>query len=183
MCTYFLHLIHSPTPFPVPPHTLIPTPLLSPLTCLPPVPVPILQFLFLPPVLPSYSPIFYKKKEKITLLLAWDKGSYVEFPCDISMYICIITTTVFSPLILFIHPYSLSSGGFSWLYFYFHSYRKNTSTIFNFLVSFFYPTPFICDPPLVCTVFHSITAFVLGQFSTYEREHVPFGLLTLANFT
>jgi hypothetical protein len=36
--------------------------------------------------------------------------------------------------------------------------------------------------PLVWLVFHNISAFVLGLYSTYERKHVAFGVLDLANF-
>jgi hypothetical protein len=32
-------------------------------------------------------------------------------------------------------------------------------------------------------MFHNIAAFILGLYSTYERELVAFGLLILANFT
>jgi hypothetical protein len=55
--------------------------------------------------------------------------------------------------------------------------------IFISLVSFFYPPPIICEPPLAWPVFHNIAAFVLSLYSTYEREHATFGLLSLANFT
>jgi hypothetical protein len=52
-----------------------------------------------------------------------------------------------------------------------------------FLVSFSYSTPPVRDFPVVWTVFHNIAAFVLGVYSTYEREHAAFGFLSLANFT
>jgi hypothetical protein len=67
--------------------------------------------------------------------------------------------------------------------FYINPCILSISTIFKFLVSFFYPTPLVHDLPLVCPVFHIIAAFVLGLYSTYDREHVSFGLLSLANFT
>jgi hypothetical protein len=51
------------------------------------------------------------------------------------------------------------------------------------VLSFFYTTPPICDLPLVWLVFCNIASFVLGLYSTCEREHVAFGLLSLANFT
>jgi hypothetical protein len=54
--------------------------------------------------------------------------------------------------------------------------------MFNFLVSFFYPAHPVYDFPLVWPVFHNIVVFVLGLHSTYETEHVDFGLLSLANF-
>jgi hypothetical protein len=53
----------------------------------------------------------------------------------------------------------------------------------KFSVSFFYPTPSMHDLPSVWPVFHNIAAFVLGLYSTYEREHVAFGLLNQAKFT
>jgi hypothetical protein len=66
---------------------------------------------------------------------------------------------------------------------YIHSCIESMSTIFKFLVSFFSPTPPVHDLPLVQPVFHQIAVFVLGLYATYEREHVTFGLLSLANFT
>jgi hypothetical protein len=44
-------------------------------------------------------------------------------------------------------------------------------------------TPFVCDVPIVWAVFHNIDTFVLALYSTNEREHMTFGLLSLANFT
>jgi hypothetical protein len=69
------------------------------------------------------------------------------------------------------------------LKFYIHSCIKNTSTIFTLLTSFFYVPPLICDILLARPVSHNIGEFVLGQYSTFERKHVSFGLLNLANFT
>jgi hypothetical protein len=71
MCTQYLHYIHPPTPFPhLLPALLVPT---SPQAGL-----------FLPPC----SPIFEKKeKNDIFICLRW---LHKEFPCDISMYICIV---------------------------------------------------------------------------------------------
>jgi hypothetical protein len=57
------------------------------------------------------------------------------------------------------------------------------STVFNFLVSFFYPTPPVCYIPLVWPLLHNSAVFVLGLYSTYGTEHVAFGLLSLANLT
>jgi hypothetical protein len=38
----------------------------------------------------------------------------------------------------------------------------------------------MCDPPhLVWPVFPHIAAFVLGLYSTFEKENVAFGLLSL----
>jgi hypothetical protein len=54
---------------------------------------------------------------------------------------------------------------------------------FAFLISSFYPSSLICDLPLVWPVFHNIAVSVLGLYSTYETEHVAFGLLSLDNFT
>jgi hypothetical protein len=68
-------------------------------------------------------------------------------------------------------------------YFYIHSYIESIWSILKFLVSFFYPTPPMCDLSLVWPVFHSIAVFVLGLYSTYEGEHAAFGLLSLTNFT
>jgi hypothetical protein len=61
-------------------------------------------------------------------------------------------------------------GHFSTQEFYIYSYRESMTTIFIFLVSFFHPTPPMCDLPLVCPVFHNIAVFILGLYSTYERE-------------
>jgi hypothetical protein len=46
-----------------------------------------------------------------------------------------------------------------------------------------FPTFLMHDLPLEWTVFHNIAVFVLGLYSTYEREREAFGLLSLANFT
>jgi hypothetical protein len=70
---------------------------------------------------------------------------HTEFPCDTSMYICIIYMHPIgtSPLFFFILPYSL------WwfqqvLEFYIHSCIENISTLFKFLVS-------LHPPPLYMT--------------------------------
>jgi hypothetical protein len=52
--------------------------------------------------------------------------------------------------------------------------------VFSFV---FYSTPHMHDLPLVCPVFYNIASFVSGLYSTYEREDVALGLLSLANFT
>jgi hypothetical protein len=115
------------------------------------------------------------------------------------MYLCIVTPIGSSPLFFFIILYSLSYGGFNWFKnsifkggggsrgekwpkpcmhiwiikkkeFYIYSYRESISTTFIFLVFFFYPTPLICDLPLVWSVFHYIAVFVLGLYSTCEKN-------------
>jgi hypothetical protein len=66
--------------------------------------------------------------------------------------------------------YSFSYGGFSqFRNLYIHSCIETISSIFKFLVSFFYPTPPVHDLHLLWPVFHNIAAFVLGLYSTYER--------------
>jgi hypothetical protein len=49
----------------------------------------------------------------------------------------------------------------------------------------FLPLPYSSHmwPPLSMTCFHNIAAFVLGLYSTNEREHMAFGFLNLTNFT
>jgi hypothetical protein len=51
--------------------------------------------------------------------------------------------------------------------------------MFTFLTSFIYPPSLVCDLPLVWPVFHDIAAFVLGLYSTYERENMWFSLLII----
>jgi hypothetical protein len=43
------------------------------------------------------------------------------------------------------------------------------------------PTPLLCDLPLLWPVLHNIAAFVLALYPTNEKQHVAFGLLSLAN--
>jgi hypothetical protein len=59
---------------------------------------------------------------------------------------------------------------------------ESLSTIFIILTSFYFTT-FIYDLFLVWPVFHNIAVFILGLYSTFEKEHAAFGLLSLANFT
>jgi hypothetical protein len=48
----------------------------------------------------------------------------------------------------------------------------------NHIQGFSFPTSLMRDLPLVWPVFHNIAVFVLGLYSTYEREHAAFGLWT-----
>jgi low affinity Fe/Cu permease len=56
--------------------------------------------------------------------------------------------------------------------FYIHSFEVSISTLFIFLVSFFYCAPLLYDLPLVWQILLNIAVSILGLYSTYEREHV-----------
>jgi hypothetical protein len=59
----------------------------------------------------------------------------------------------------------------------------NASNIFTYFTFTYYPPSLICDLPFAWPVFHNITVFVLGLYSTSERKHAAFGLQNLAKFT
>jgi hypothetical protein len=63
--------------------------------------------------------------------------------------------------------------------FWYKKYIKHVHFL-NFLIL---PSPLICDLPLVWHVFHNIVVFTLGLYATYERKHVAFGFLNLANIS
>jgi hypothetical protein len=163
ICIQYLNHIHPPTPFP--PNT--------PLWLVPPPPP--LQDIFHPPVLG-----FCRRKKKRNGIFACLRYLHREFSCGISVY---YNTNCFIYFI-FLH---ITLVPFLWwiqpvLTFYIHSCIETTidHIRLNFLLL---PYPSLCDFPLLWPVFHSIAIFVLGLYSTYERKHMAFGLLNLANST
>jgi hypothetical protein len=156
ICAHFLHHIHPPTPFP-PTSSLLP---LAPNTLLPG------NTCSTPPVLWFCRRKKRKDKEKnMTFLLVWDKGSYTG------------SFLVIFPWYMYYNPNSLISSNFIhstlvpflWQFqpawdFYTHSCIESISTIFKPLLSFFYPTPSICDLLFVWPVFHDSVVFVLGLY-------------------
>jgi hypothetical protein len=94
----------------------------------------------------------------------------------VCVYICIIALIGSSPLFFFFQPQSLSYGGFNGLkILYSFLYREYITHIhlLNFLLLLPPSAPF----------FIILLVFILGLYYTYERKHVAFDFLNLANFT
>jgi hypothetical protein len=69
------------------------------------------------------------------------------------------------------------SVSLGFLYSFLYSEYMNPIQVLSF------PTHLMCDLPLVWPVFHNIDTFMLGLYSTNQREKEAFGLLSLTEFT
>jgi hypothetical protein len=123
-------------------------------------------------------------KKDIAFLLVWDKDSYTErflalFPCT-----CVLQLTTQSchlcqtTSLLPGHLPIVASVSLRLLYLLLYSGPINHFEVLGFLP---FPYSFCMYSPLSVWPMSNITAFVLDLKSTYEGEHVIFGLLNLAN--
>jgi hypothetical protein len=123
-------------------------------------------------------------KKDIAFLLVWDKDSYTERFLGLPPCTCVLQ----SSLVHFYQTYLLLLGlipivapaNLRLLYLLLNKEHINHIWVLGFL-PFAYSTH-VCSPLSVWPTPNNITAFVLGLYSAaYEREHVIFGLLSLAN--
>jgi hypothetical protein len=122
-------------------------------------------------------------KKDITCFLAWDKGSYTEFPNIASMHMCITTWIGSCIPQLFITSRSPSHSGFcQFKIAIFAPLQWAHQTLSSFGFPTFLYSSCTHSPLSVWSKSNNITAFVLGLKSTYEAEQVIFDLLSLANF-
>jgi hypothetical protein len=146
MCAQFLNCIHSPTPFPATPLPLVPP---FPHTCRTSSTL-------------LFSNCVEEKRQQMTFLLGWDKGSYTG--SFLVIFSCIRTPIGSSPLFFSFYHKSLSYGSFSGLrILYSFSYRRYISHIQPHLLSFLLLSyTLVCEHPLMWPDFHNIAKFVLG---------------------
>jgi hypothetical protein len=118
----------------------------------------------------------------MAVLLVWDKDSYTgSFLVFTHVYVFYNSNWFSSSSESSLVHFPWGPGKFK--IFIFITVQWTHQPHSNFWFPSFAPIPPLHNIPLVWPMSHNITAFVLGLQSTYEGEHVTFGLLSLANFT
>jgi hypothetical protein len=127
-----------------------------------------------------FSDFVKEKKRFFFFYLRSYTGSFlVALRCIYVLYPKLVHLLYFS--LVYYSPFLIRvSTGLKILYSFLYREYISHSHLLNFL---FYPPPLVHDLALAWSVFHSTAEFVLGLYSTYERKHAAFGLLSLANFT